>query len=76
MVIEHRHGNLETTIVVRKLSDAGIFVEKIIALHSPAIDKIEIVKKGSVRRAKLHYLRSRVGKQALYVKPVKAKKAE
>ncbi|MEI7603569.1 MAG: 50S ribosomal protein L19 [bacterium] len=74
IVTEHRHGGIETTIVVRKLSDAGVFVEKILAIHSPAVDKIEIIKKGRVRRAKLGYLRGRVGKQALYVKPAEKKK--
>ena len=76
IVIEHRHGGIDTTIVVRKLADAGIFVEKIFAIHSPIIDKIEIVKKGDVRRAKLRYLRNRVGKQALFVKPLKETKAK
>ena len=74
VVTEHRHGGIDTTIVVRKLADAGIFVEKIFAIHSPIIDKIDIMKRGSVRRAKLRYLRNRVGKQALFVKPVKVVK--
>ena len=69
LVIEHRHGGVDETIVVRKLADAGVFVEKIFAIHSPVIDKIEVIKKGRVRRAKLRYLRNRVGKQALFVKP-------
>jgi large subunit ribosomal protein L19 len=69
LVLEMRHGGTDSSIVVRKLCDAGVFCEKIFAIHSPALDKIEIMKKGNVRRAKLRYLRNRVGKQALYVKP-------
>jgi len=69
LVIQLRHGGTEESITVRKLASAGVFVEKIFAVHSPAIDKIDVIKKGRVRRAKLGYLRNRVGKQALYVKP-------
>lgn len=72
IVMEKRHGGINETIVVRRLSDGGIFCEKIFAIHSPAIDKVNVTKKGQVRRAKLHYLRDRVGKQALFVKTGKA----
>lgn len=56
-------GGLTETITVRKTS-YGIGVEKILPLHSPTIDKIEKIRSGKVRRAKLYYLRDRSGKSA------------
>ena len=61
---------MSKNIVVRKIS-YGIGVEKIVPLHSPVLSKIEIVKRGSVRRAKLFYLRKRVGRRALKVNNLK-----
>ena len=52
-----------TTFTVRKLSN-GVGVEKTWPLHSPNVEKVEIVRKGKVRRAKLYYLRDRIGKAA------------
>ena len=63
-VIAKRHGGIEETITVRRIS-YGIGVEKVFPVHSPSIDTIEVVRNGSVRRAKLYYLRGRVGKGAL-----------
>ena len=60
-VIAKRHGGIEETITVRRIS-YGIGVEKVFPVHSPSIDTIEVVRNGSVRRAKLYYLRGRVGK--------------
>ena len=62
-VIAKRHGGIEETITVRRIS-YGIGVEKVFPVHSPSIDAIEVVRNGSVRRAKLYYLRGRVGKGA------------
>ena len=62
-VIAKKHGGLEETFTVRRLS-SGIGVEKVFPVHSPSIDHIEVVRNGKVRRAKLYYLRGRVGKGA------------
>ncbi len=63
VVISKRGGNNRATFVVRKIS-YGVGVERIFPLHSPSIEKIEVVQEGRVRRAKLYYLRERVGKAA------------
>ena len=62
-VIAKKHGGIEETITVRRIS-YGVGVEKVFPVHSPSIDKIEVVRNGTVRRAKLYYLRGRVGKGA------------
>ena len=62
-VLKRQHGAVNETFTVRKLSN-GIGVEKTFPLHSPRIEKIEVVKKGRVRRAKLNYMRQRTGKAA------------
>lgn len=63
VVIAKKHGGIEETITVRRIS-YGVGVEKVFPLHSPSIDTIQVVRNGSVRRAKLYYLRGRVGKRA------------
>ena len=62
-VIAKKHGGIEETITVRRIS-YGVGVEKVFPVHSPSIDTIQVVRNGSVRRAKLYYLRGRVGKAA------------
>ena len=62
-VIAKKHGGINETITVRRIS-YGVGVEKVFPVHSPSIDKIEVVRNGAVRRAKLYYLRGRVGKGA------------
>ena len=62
-VIAKKHGGITETITVRRIS-YGVGVEKVFPVHSPSIDKIEVVRNGAVRRAKLYYRRGRVGKGA------------
>lgn len=62
-VLKRQGGSNRETFTVRKLSN-GVGVEKTWPLHSPNVEKIEVVRRGKVRRAKLNYLRDRVGKKA------------
>jgi large subunit ribosomal protein L19 len=62
-IIARKHGGIEETITVRRLS-YGVGCEKVFPVHSPNIVKVETVRRGKVRRAKLYYLRSRLGKAA------------
>ena len=62
-VLKKQGGGSRTTFTVRKNSN-GIGVEKTWPLHSPNVEKVEVVRRGKVRRAKLNYLRDRVGKRA------------
>ena len=69
-VIKRQNGGARETFTVRKNSN-GIGVEKTWPLHSPSVDNVEVVRKGKVRRAKLNYLRDRVGKSAKVKEVVK-----
>lgn len=62
-VIKKNHGGIQETFTVRRLS-YGVGVERTFPMNSPKIDRIEISRRGKVRRAKLYYLRDRVGKAA------------
>ena len=62
-VIKRQNGGAKETFTVRKFSN-GVGVEKTWPLHSPIVTKIQVVRKGKVRRAKLYYLRDRIGKRA------------
>ena len=62
-VLKRQNGGAKETFTVRKFSN-GVGVEKTWPVHSPNVDKIEVVRHGKVRRAKLNYLRDRVGKAA------------
>jgi len=62
-VLKRQGGSNRETFTVRKISN-GVGVEKTWPLHSPKIEKVEVIRKGKVRRAKLNYLRERVGKAA------------
>ena len=63
VVIARKHGGLDETFVVRKVSN-GVGVERIFPLHCPSLDQIEVKRQGKVRRAKLYYLRKLSGKAA------------
>lgn len=64
VVISRRAGGVNENFTVRRIASHGIGVERTFLLHSPRIDKIEVVRHGKVRRAKLYYLRGRTGKAA------------
>ena len=63
IVIAKKHGGVSETFTVRKTA-YGVGVERVFPVHSPNVAKVEIVRTGKVRRAKLYYLRDRVGKSA------------
>ena len=76
VVFKRQNGGVRETFTVRRLSH-GIGVEKTWPLHSPRVDRVEVVRRGIVRRAKLFYLRDRIGKaakvkEAIYKKPKKS----
>lgn len=74
IVIAKNNSGVRKTFTVRKIS-YGVGVERIFPLHSPRIEKIQVVRRGRVRRAKLYYLRDRVGKAAKVPELIIKKKA-
>ena len=70
IVIARKNSSVRETFTVRKVS-FGVGVEKTFPIHSPRIDKVEVVKKGKVRRAKLYYLRNLTGKAAKIKEQIK-----
>lgn len=62
-VIAKRHGGIQETFTVRRVAH-GCGTERVFPVHSPVVDKVEVVRHGKVRRSKLYYLRDRVGKAA------------
>lgn len=66
VVIQKRGNGIDATITVRKMS-SGIGVERIVPVHTPTMEKIEVLKRGKVRRSKLYYMKSKIGKRALKV---------
>lgn len=75
VLIARRGEGISQTVKIRKIS-YGVGVERNIPVHSPRLQEISVVKKGKARRAKLLYLRKRVGKEALKVQQVKEAQAE
>ena len=69
-VLKRQNGGIRETFTVRKSSN-GVGVEKTWPLHSPSVENVEVVRRGKVRRAKLNYLRDRVGKSAKVKEVVK-----
>ena len=67
LCIGKKGSGINVSYTVRKIS-SGEGVERVFPLHTPRVDKIEVTRRGKVRRAKLNYLRERVGKRALFVK--------
>lgn len=63
IVLAVRHGNVAKNVTIRKMSN-GVGVERTLPVHSPNVAKFEIMRRGKVRRAKLYYLRDKVGKAA------------
>ncbi len=74
IVIAKNNSGIRRTFTVRKIS-YGVGVERIFPLHSPRVEKIEVVRRGKVRRAKLYYLRDRVGKAAKVKELIQKKNA-
>ncbi len=72
-VIAKKNGGVSETFTVRKVT-AGIGIEKVFPLHSPMVEKIEVVRHGKVRRAKLYFLRDRIGKATRLKDRIVAKK--
>lgn len=73
IVISYKGSDVSKTFTVRRIGADGIGVERIFPLYSPNIEKVDLVKSGKVRRAKLYYLREKKGREAMRIKERKAK---
>ncbi len=73
-VLAIKNGGIRKTFTVRKICDGNITVERIFPFHSPLIEKVKRTRKGKVRRAKLYYLRERIGKAARIKEKITARK--
>lgn len=69
-VIAKKHGGINETFTVRRVAH-GCGIERVFPVHSPVVEKVEIVRSGKVRRAKLYYIRKRVGKAAKVKEAIK-----
>lgn len=69
IVIKRQNGGVRETFTVRRIS-YGVGVERTFPVHSPKVEKVEVIRRGKVRRAKLYYLRKKVGKAATRVKEI------
>ena len=74
IVIAKNNGGIRRTFIVRKIS-YGVGVERIFPLHSPRVERVEVIRRGRVRRAKLYYLRDKIGKKAKVKELIHRKKA-
>ncbi|MFP4114219.1 MAG: 50S ribosomal protein L19 [Spirochaetota bacterium] len=72
LVIARKNGGIRQTFTVRKLS-YGVGVERVFPVHSPRIQRIEVVRRGRVRRSKLYYIRERIGKRAKVAEKIQRK---
>lgn len=71
IVISKRGSEVSKTFTVRRIAADNVGVERIFPLYSPNIEKIDVIKKGQVRRAKLYYLRDKKGREAMRIKEIK-----
>ena len=67
IVLAIKGSGMDQTVTVRKIS-FGVGVEKIVPVHSPTLEKIEVVKRGKVRQSKIYYMRDRIGRKAMKIK--------
>ncbi len=74
IVLAKNNGGIRRTFIVRKIS-YGVGVERIFPLHSPRVERVEVIRRGRVRRAKLYYLRDKIGKKAKVKELIHRKKA-
>lgn len=70
LVLAMKGTGINRTITVRKISN-GVGVERVVPMHSPLLDKMEVIKRGTVSKSKMYYMRDRVGKKALRVSNLK-----